>query len=120
MQHIRKESRHQSLKRKVSSQNTYVHAFSYLFETDPLFKKRILYCVFWVTLSRRIGDSEKASEKNPPLRKRPRCGASDAIALILSVATEFCICKASVLRKSHLTPFVLSPAIKTTLPPTKR
>ena len=58
MQHIRKESRPQSSKRKVSSQNTYVHAFSYLFETDPLFKKRILYCVFWVTLSRRIGDSE--------------------------------------------------------------
>ena len=56
-------------KKSLSSQNTYVHAFSYLFETDPLFKKRILYCVFWVTLSRRIGDSESWRRPQKKIRR---------------------------------------------------
>ena len=81
MQHIRKESRPKSLKEKLklkslSSQNT-PHAFSYLSETDPLFKKNSLLCFslvqalffFLVTRSRRIGarlgELEKASEKSP-------------------------------------------------------
>ena len=88
MQHIRKESRPKSLKEKlklksISSQNT-PHAFSYLSETDPLFKKNSLLCFslvqalffFLVTRSRRIGDSEswrrlqKKAQKLPERKER--------------------------------------------------
>ena len=87
MQHIRKESRPKSLKEKLklkslSSQNTPL-AFSYLSETDPLFKKNSLLCFFWyrlyfflVTRSRRIGDSEswrrlqKKAQKLPERKER--------------------------------------------------
>ena len=79
MQHIRKESRLKSLKEKlklksISSQNT-PHAFSYLSETDPLFKKNSLLCFSLVQAlfffgdtfkeDRRLGELEKASEKSP-------------------------------------------------------
>ena len=87
MQHIRKESRPKCLKEKLklkslSSQNT-PHAFSYLSETDPLFKKNSLLCFSWyrlyfflVTRSRRIGDSEswrrlqKKAQKLPERKER--------------------------------------------------